>query len=387
MSNRSMLQSQLIGLLLRYGAVTRPECVRALGVRPASLLEAINALKASGLVSEPERHSRRTGRRAPRLELSPDHLWCAGVDFREDRVLGVVADMAGNARFTAEVAGGSRATPAQCWAAIREALARLRAACGDEWSRVKGIGFADPGLVDIARGVSRRAVNLPGWRDIATTAELERAYGLPAGLWPECAVTTHMESLQRGRDFHGSLFYLGMDNGIGGGFIRDGEVFFGDRNLAMEAGHIVVAPDGPLCQCGNRGCLEAIAGKNGIRRRIQETLASGVNTILTLEDFSIERFAACVPRDKAAHLIATELCESIGRALATVVTLLNPSCIVLRGGLTGLGDFLLANVRRVLTAYCFPGALEHLALEISALGPYDTARGAAILMRNQLLKG
>ena len=89
MSNRSLLQSQLIALLLRYGSVTRPECVRELGVRAASLLEAINALKASGLVVEPERHGRRTGRKAPRLELSPDHLWCAGVDFREEQVLGV----------------------------------------------------------------------------------------------------------------------------------------------------------------------------------------------------------------------------------------------------------------------------------------------------------
>jgi len=385
MSNKSLIQSRLMGMLLRYGGVTRPECVRELGVRAASLLEAIDTLKHEGLIQEPERHGKRTGRKAPRLVLSPDYLWCVGMDFQEDKVLGVVLDMGGEVRYEATVRGGRRRNADECWQEILLVLEELRKKCGVDWSRVKGIGFADPGLVDIAKGVSLRAVNLPGWQNVQTKALLEKHSGLPVGVWPECAVSTYMEYLQRGRALQGSLFYLGMGTGIGGGYIRDGECFFGDHNLAMEVGHVVVNPNGPLCQCGNRGCLEAIAGRNGIFRRIQETLASGVNTSLELSHFSLAKFTECVRTDKAAHVIANEICESIGCALSTVVTLLNPSCIVLRGELTGLGTLLLETVKRVLTANCFPAALEHLRLEISTLAPSDTARGAALMMRNRLL--
>ena len=99
-----------------------------------------------------------------------------------------------------------------------------------------------------------------------------------AKLWPECTVKTYMEYLSR---LHAekppkSLFHLGMDDGIGGGFVKDGVCFIGDSNQGMEIGHIVIAPNGPLCQCGNRGCLEAVAGETGIRRRIREALNRGI---------------------------------------------------------------------------------------------------------------
>ena len=95
MSKQQEIQSQLLQLLLRYGTITRPQCIQELGVRPGTLLEAINALKTRGLVQEPSRHSRRTGRKAPELELVPDCLWCAGLEVRADGIQGVVVDATG----------------------------------------------------------------------------------------------------------------------------------------------------------------------------------------------------------------------------------------------------------------------------------------------------
>ena len=95
MSKQQEIQSQLLQLLLRYGTITRPQCIQELGVRPGTLLEAINALKTRGLVQEPSRHSRRTGWKAPELELVPDCLWCAGLEVRANGIQGVVVNAAG----------------------------------------------------------------------------------------------------------------------------------------------------------------------------------------------------------------------------------------------------------------------------------------------------
>ena len=154
----------------------------------------------------------------------------------------------------------------------------------------------------------------------------------------------------------------------------------------MEIGHIVIAPNGPLCQCGNRGCLEAVAGETGIRRKIREVLNSGVDTELSLDNFSLAEFVECAKYDKAAKIIANEVCDSIGTALAVAVALLNPSMIVLSGELTRLGAVLTNAVSRSLSMNCFAGSLKDLRIELSTLAPIDTARGAALLMRNSLLK-
>lgn len=386
MASSLQIQSGLLGMVLRYGSVNRPAAIQALDVRPASLLEAVDALKARGVLCEPARGGVRTGRKAPQLELAPDYFWSVGVDFREDTVIGVVTDMTGAVRHSVENSCGDRQTPEACWGDIYGVLDKLKVACGAEWRLVRCIGFADPGLVDIEAGKSLRAVNLPGWQNNETRKCLEDRYGLSAYVWPEANASTYMEYLQRGKDLEGSLFSIGMGTGIGGGFVKDGKCFFGDNNLAMEVGHVVVKQDGPLCQCGNRGCLEAIVGKNGIMRSIRETLQSGVNTTLSLQNFSLTQFAKCAETDKAARMIATEVCESIGRALAVVVTLLNPTHIVLRGELTGLGDFLLNTVQRVLEDNCFPRAVKRIKLELSTLKQEDTARGAAMMARNRIVQ-
>lgn len=384
---KDYLRSAILEQILSKGDATRPELVKATGGRAASVFEAVDALKREGILCEPERSGRRTGRKAPSLRLDPEYFWCAGIDFQVRRTVGTVIDLSGGILYRAELPAMARGSLAACRNEIRMVLRQLRDQAGNQWKRVRGIGFADPGLVDVKKGFSIRAVNVPGWENARTGEWLSEENKMPAGVWTEGQVKTFMEYLLRGREMTGSLFHLGMDDGIGGGFIKNGECFIGDTHQAMEIGHIVIDPTGPLCQCGNRGCLEALAGEAGIRRRVREAISSGVDTVLNLKNFSIPYFTECAKYDKAAHIIATEVSDSIGRALAVAVVLLNPSVIVLCGELTGLGDLLLESIHRELARSCFSGTVRELKLEFSRLDRFDTARGAAIMMRNQLLRG
>ena len=373
-------------MILKNGEATRPELVKITGVRAASVFEAVDGLKGKGILCEPDRSGKRTGRKAPLLRLNPEYFWCAGIDFQVRRTVGTVIDLSGEIRHCVELPALERGSLTACRNEIRAVLRQLREEAGIHWKQVRGIGFADPGLVDVKKGLSIRAVNVPGWENARTGDWLSRENEIPAGVWPEGLVKTFMEYQVRGKEMQGSLFHLGMDDGIGGGFIKDGKCFIGDTNQAMEIGHIVIDPAGPLCQCGNRGCLEALAGETGIRRRIYEAINNGVDTVLNLDRFSMQYFTECAKHDKAAHIIASEVSDSIGRALAVATALLNPSVIVLSGELTGLGSLLLESIHRVLNLSCFSGTVRDLKLEFSRLDQYDTARGAAILMRNQLLR-
>ena len=386
MSVINKLRIEILKKLLENGSLTRPELLKLTGIRAATVFEAIDSLKNEGMIQEPERCGRHTGRKAPKLILSPNRMWLAGIDFQTRGTLGVITDMTGSILFRAELPALNRASRGACLNEIREILRMLRDKAGKEWEKVAGIGFADPGLVDVEKAVSIRAVNVPGWENLETGKWLEKENKLPSGIWPECTVKTFMEYQARLPGCPGTLFHLEMEDGIGGGFVKDGICFAGDTHQAMEIGHIVIDSNGPLCQCGNRGCLEAIAGENGIRRSVHEAISNGVDTVLRMEEFSLEKFTECARYDKASRIIASNVSDSIGRALSVAVTLLNPSTIVLSGKLTGLGDLLMSSIRRTLDLNCFPGTVRDLKIEFSTLKKEDTARGAALLMRNKLLE-
>ncbi len=388
MSRKAHLRSEIIDLMLLRESAGRPDLIKETGARAATVFKIIDELKSESFIIEPDRVGIKTGRRAPQLMLNGDYQWTVGLDFQSERIIGTVVNLRGEIIDTVIRDARARGNPAACCEEIRQVIDGLRRNNNEHWDRVKGIGFADPGLVDSVNGISLRAVNIPGWENVPIGKWLTREYRLPAGIWPECLIKTYMEYLTRCPErAPESLFHISLGEGIGGGYIRGGECFTGANNRAMEIGHVIVAPEGPLCQCGNRGCLEALAGINGIRRKISEVISSGVDTELSLNDFSLKKFVECAAAgDKAARIIAGDICHSIGDALAVVVTLLNPEMIVISGETAGLGQLLISEIRRTLSSSCFSGSVDKLKIDFSTLDELAAARGSAIMMRKQLLE-
>ena len=383
MSRREHLQKLILRRLLFYGRATRPELVALTRCRAATVFEAIDALKSSGMVVEPERRGKKTGRRAPELECNRDCAGFLGLELTPTGVVGVVTDSYGDAtesreeRFAVTNADEARAGIERC-------VAELRRSSGDKWALIKGVGFAAPGVVDIDRKVAVRAPGIPGWEDFAVGDWLARECGVPAGVWPAQLVKVHMEYVTRLPEAPESLFHLDTGHTVGGGFIKGGRPFVGSSGQAMEIGHLVLDKNGGVCSCGNRGCLETLISRQGIAKLVRRALDDGVATELAAEDLTIRRFVECSHRDKAARLIAEEVSERIGDALAAVVALLNPAMIVVSGELAGLGDLLTDAIRRTLERNCFADAVRKLKVELSTLEPEDTARGAAMMMRDRI---
>ncbi len=386
MTRKESIKQALLKELCFSQQLTRLEFIKAHGIRAATVFSAVDELKKEGLICEPDRKGVKTGRKSPLLKLNAPYARFVGLELQPRKLAGVIIDTSGKIITQAVLNLDDSPDARKLMLAMDQILLRLKSQMDCDWQEIKGVGFADPGLVDIKNKISLRAVNVPDWQNIETGRILRQMTACQENLVvPETMAKTFAEYYNRCPEPPQSLFQMSLGTGIGGGFVKNGELFIGDNHRGMEIGHIVISSDGPLCQCGNRGCLEAIAGEAGIKRKISELITNGVDTKLNLDNFSLGNFVEAVKQDRAAMMLANDVCESISLGLATVIALLNPSTIVLSGELTKLGSVLTDTIKRILSTHCFLGALEKLSLEISTLDEYATARAVALMCRNQLI--
>jgi predicted NBD/HSP70 family sugar kinase len=382
MFSRHEIAQELVRLILHKGETTRPTVLDRLDVRPALLYEVVSELSKKGLVCEPLRTGRNTGRRASPITFNARYGLFLGVELDIRAVTAVCIDTQGNVIQRSRSLIKDELDAANARRHVSAVLHRLLEGLGADAKLVRGAGFADPGLVDISRGVSIQAVNIPGWENLSTAEWLHGDLRAPWLVVPGPMTRAHAEYVAAGYPANHGLFHMQLDEGIGGGFIKNGTIYTGDTNCAMEVGHVVVQEGGPMCRCGNRGCLEAVAGLSGLAGRVAELARHDVHSTLTSEPFSLTQLVACVKSgDKAARSLANDIGEALGTGLAALICVLNPRTVVFSGALSGLGQPLLDIVSRTLSLRCLPQAVRNLDLKLSQLGEDGAALGAALLTR------
>jgi glucokinase len=248
------------------------------------------------------------------------------------------------------------------------------------------IGLGAPGPLDPVRGIVLDAPNLPGWKDIPLRDILQDRFGCPVFIGNDANVAALGEwRFGAGRGSR-HLVYLTISTGIGGGVIVDSNLLVGSSGLAGELGHITILPDGPVCGCGNRGHIEAIASGPGIARRAAEGLGvhpeSVLNSILaengTLSGKDIG--SAALDGDEYSVQIMREAGLSIGHLLADLCHIFNPEVFVLGGGVSMVGDIFFDAIRDSLRQHVMnPSFLDGLRVVPAALGDDAGLIGAMVL--------
>ena len=378
------LEEAIIGYLIDEGKVTRQQLITHLKIRPATLFEAVIKLEKSGILHEPDRKGIKTGRKASSISFNKDYLSFIGVELNVNRIVCTCLDTEGGQYALTTMNLDSREGASEAQGKVEKAIDDAVRVTETRNLRIGGIGFADPGLVDTANGIGLKAVNIPGWENLGITKWLSEKYQTFCLAFPAPTARAYAEYIAQGKP--SSLFHMELGPTLGGGFVKDGNLFIGDSFAAMEIGHVVVENEGPLCRCGNRGCLEAVASLSGIRRRISELISRGVQTSLKTSEIDYPEFMESVRNlDKPAYSLAQEIAEKIGVGLASLVAILNPKVIVMSGGLAGLDDILLSVVRNVLAMRCLSISVANLELKVSSLDDSATASGAAQLVRRKVL--
>jgi len=245
--------------------------------------------------------------------------------------------------------------------------------------RVHRIGVGCAGPVDIKAGLVFRPPNLPGWTRVPLTDHIQRSLGLPTVLENDANAAALGEFRYGAGKGTGSIVYMTVSTGIGGGIILDGKVWHGLKDAAGEVGHMTVCPDGPVCGCGNRGCLEAMSSGPSIARRGREAVAVGRQTRLSeiSKPTSADVVRLAQEGDPVAGEVWAEAVKYLGIGVAAVITILAPERVVIGGGVTMAGDALFQPLREQARQRVKLVPVESVPILPAALGPDVGILGAA----------
>jgi glucokinase len=244
---------------------------------------------------------------------------------------------------------------------------------------VRRIGVGCAGPVDVRAGKVFNPPNLPGWNEVALIERIQTDLGLPAVLENDANAAGLGEFRYGAGRGARSLVYLTVSTGIGGGIVLDGRVWHGFQDAAGEIGHITVMADGPLCGCGNRGCLEAVASGTSIARRAREALAAGRQSRLgTVQGITAAHVTVLAQEgDALAVELWAETIRYLGIGVAAAINFLAPERVVLGGGVTRVGDFLFGPLRDEVRRRVKLVPIESIPILRAELGPDVGILGAA----------
>jgi glucokinase len=271
-----------------------------------------------------------------------------------------------------------------------ERMKSVIAAVWPEGQGVDAIGVAAPGPLDSNEGVVMAAPNIPGWVDMPLKKHLEERFQIPVVVGNDANLAAVGEWKYGAGKGHHHLIYLTISTGIGGGVIIDDRLLLGDRGLAAELGHVTVIHDGPLCGCGQRGHLEAIASGTAIARWVEEELKRGsVSSLVNERPVTAKAVSkAAHAGDKLAIAALNRAGEYIGQALADYLHIFNPTAVIVGGGVVQSGSLLLdplceALKKHVMTKHY----LDRLTIATAELGDNAGLMGALATARDVKIHG
>lgn len=268
--------------------------------------------------------------------------------------------------------------------AIRDLLTETKLSPKD----IEGIGFGLPGQVDFKSGIVRLITNIPGWVEIPLAKMIEDEFHIPTRIDNDvrCAALGEL-NFGAGKGCE-NLICITVGTGIGSGLIVNGKLVRGASNAAGEIGHIKLQmQDGPICGCGDIGCLEAFASGPSIVAMAEEYIMGGKSTKYRemangndITPFIVAEAAKA--GDAVARRIYTKMGEYIGIGLASVVNLLNPEKIIIGGGVAGAGDILFTPLKETLKKRAMKIAGDTVEVVPAQLGNTAGVIGASLLIES-----
>jgi predicted NBD/HSP70 family sugar kinase len=356
--------------------LSRADVSRLTGLTRTTVSGVVDDLIELGLTEEAG-FGPSTGGKAPiMLRVPTDARHTVGVHVDDERISGAVVNLHGEIRQRASAPLRSRDGETAI-AGLEALVDRL---VGAAERPLLGIGVGAPGLIDTASGVVRWAVNLD-WRELPLGERLARRTGLPIRVVNDSQAAAMAEWTFGHHEGASAMIVLKVGWGIGAGIILGGRLYQGDDSGAGEVGHIRVRDDGPSCRCGNRGCLETVAGVRGLLARATDLLASGVRSSLGEGELTLEAVAGAYrEEDGLAAQVVMETAMALGRTLGTITGTLDIRDIVVIGPMSALGEGWLAAVRREARRSALPLLAERSTIRFGRLGPDVVELGAAALL-------
>lgn len=311
-----------------------------------------------------------------------------GIDLGGTKIQAVVVDsgndVLGEARRPTPTKHGPQGVADEMAAAMQEAAD----AAAIETDSLIGVGVGSPGAVEAGAGVVSNAGNLPGWAgSFPLGPRLTDALGTRVAVGNDVSVATQAEARLGAGRHHRTILGVFWGTGVGGGLVLDGELWHG-RGSAGEIGHMVVRRGGARCPCGNRGCMEAYAGRGAMEARARKEVKDGRKTVLfkLMKQHDRPRLTSGIweraldAEDELAEELIERAITALGAGIASAVNLLDPEAVILGGGLgVRFGERLGPRIEKAMAKSLF-GRDHPPEFLVAELGDLGGAIGASLLV-------
>ncbi|KRK90814.1 ROK family glucokinase [Companilactobacillus futsaii] len=251
-----------------------------------------------------------------------------------------------------------------------------------------GIGLGSPGTINHEKGTIKGAFNLNWTNEVYPVRDIEKGTGLPVVIENDANVAALGERWQGAGNNADDVVFVTLGTGVGGGIIANGKLIQGQNGAAGEIGHVTVDPNGFMCTCGKRGCLETIASATGIVRVARDRASeyAGNSKLKAMlddgQDISAKDvFDLAKKDDDLAMMVVDYVCDSLGFVLGNIANTLNPKFVVIGGGVSAAGDFLLNKVDKAMRKNEFATIKDSTELRLASLGNGAGVIGAASLIK------
>jgi predicted NBD/HSP70 family sugar kinase len=384
-------RSRSIELTRREGRVARPFLAENLRISLPTVTNLVKDLMKRELLIEDGFSESRGGRRAALLRLNPEYAYAVGVEVNLSGVKAALFNLAD--KIVAERVADTRpiTNPDSTINRIIGMVGPLMAQAPPK--RLRGIGVGIAGLVDRTRGVSIKFPHCENWTDVPISERLAEHFDMPVLVDNDVqtsALAEFRHGVARGID---TFLYLHLGRGLRLGMMINGQIYHGVNGRAGELGHIVVDDDGPICYCGNYGCLESLASPPAIVEQVREAIGKGVESSIpalaggSIDAVDIETIlTAADQHDRLAINLLERAGTYIGRILANIANLFDPSMVVLSGILASRKSPLVEVIDRTFRRSAMPEVRDTVKIRPSAFSDSPCARGAATLVFDRMFE-
>ena len=298
-----------------------------------------------------------------------------GIDIGGTKLATVVADKDGTILQKVQKPTESERGPGRAVQLLLEMVTEILDLARLRREDIAGIGVSCGGPLDTKTGIIYSPPNLPGWDALPLKEMIESEFHIPTVIENDANASALAEARFGGGRGYDYVLYMTMSTGIGGGIVANGEIYHGANDSAGEVGHQILLPDGPLCGCGQYGCLEALCSGPAIARRAQEAITDQPHTkILAHADGQIDAvrsehvLQAARDGDALAIALVEETAYYMGWGIANLVNILNPQIVLLGTIAVAAGDLLLDPIRRTVTEMAMQRPLETVKIMPAELG-------------------
>ena len=382
--------TNILNLIKDFEPISRTGLSKRSKLSLATVCKIVDSLIDIGLVKEVGEGESSGGRRPILLQINYKSFYLVGIKLSENMVTAALTDLKADLITTLEEKFKDGESVEKIVNVISQSYDHVISESDIPKEKVLGLGIGLPGHIDGKDGIVRYS-SILGWRNVGLKKILQEKLNTPVLIENDVNTLTIAEKyfgVGKGID---NFICVTIGRGIGSGIVVGGEFYRGHLGAAGEFGHITVKKDGPLCECGSRGCLESISSELAIVRRTTEAIRSGerssLGDILDKRDLNImDVIKAAKDGDKLSKTVYNEAGMYLGIGIANLTNLLNPQLIIISGEGVKAEDLLFKFMKKSFKEHCFPSLREKTDIKIEKLGNYAWARGAATLVSRMVFK-